>query len=118
MRLIHRVPFTPGEIEFYRQLVFSNLTYGLKCVLDAMDELELSYDDKNADAVKLVEDAPDIKDHDEFPPEYEEALARLWRDEAIQKTIVRGNEFALPEKSVFPLHLIDPHGAEVRSRFT
>jgi guanine nucleotide-binding protein subunit alpha len=98
MRLIHRVPFTPGEVENYRALVFSNLTYGLKCVLDALDELELRLAPAAAPAATLVEDAPDIKDGQPFPAHYAPALAELWADPAVQATVARGNEFALPEK--------------------
>jgi guanine nucleotide-binding protein subunit alpha len=98
MRLIHRVPFTPEEIEFYRALVFSNLTYGMKCVLDAMDDLDLAHAPEHADDAVLVEEAPDIKDGQPYPEHYQAALARLWADPAIQTTIARGNEFALPEK--------------------
>lgn len=47
MRLIHKVPFTPQEVEFYRQLVFNNITQGLRTVLEAMQDLELEVEDEN-----------------------------------------------------------------------
>jgi guanine nucleotide-binding protein subunit alpha len=97
MRLIHRVPFQPHEIEFYRQLVFQNLTYGIKCVLDAMEDLDIVPTEASGPAARLIEDAPDIKDGERYPPEYHEALASLWRDESVQRAIERGNEYALPE---------------------
>jgi guanine nucleotide-binding protein subunit alpha len=100
MRLIHSVEFTPTEIEFYRHLVFSNLTYGMKCVLDAADELELQPSSEVADAIALIEESPDIKDHQPYPSEYHEALQRLWDDETVQAAVKKGNEFALPDKSV------------------
>jgi guanine nucleotide-binding protein subunit alpha len=106
MRVIHSVAFNAHEIEFYRQLVFQNLTYGLKCILDASDELQLVTAPENADAVKLVEEAPDLKDGDAFPPEYEHALARLWKDANIAQTVARGNEFALPEKYGLAVFLV------------
>jgi guanine nucleotide-binding protein subunit alpha len=98
MRLIHRVPFTQSEVENYRQLVFNNLTYGMKCVLDALDELQLQLSPTSAEAVQLVEEAPDIRDGEMYPEEYFDALQTLWEDPAIRQTIERGNEFALPEK--------------------
>ncbi|KAJ7205686.1 heterotrimeric G protein alpha subunit 4 [Mycena haematopus] len=42
MRLIHRVPFSPAETESFRQLVFENLTRGLKYLLDALPDMELA----------------------------------------------------------------------------
>jgi guanine nucleotide-binding protein subunit alpha len=96
MRLIHHQPFTTEEIEFYRQLVFHNLTHGLQNVLEAADHLELALSsEKDAQA---IEDAPDIKDGEPFPMEYKGVLQRMWRDESVQAAIARGNEFALPEK--------------------
>ncbi|KAK7065112.1 heterotrimeric G-protein alpha subunit 4 [Favolaschia claudopus] len=41
MRLIHKVPFSPQETESFRQLVFENLTRGLKYLLDALPDMEL-----------------------------------------------------------------------------
>ena len=41
MRLIHELNFSPQEFEFYRQLVFSNLTQGMKQLLEAMEDMEL-----------------------------------------------------------------------------
>ncbi|KAJ9102879.1 hypothetical protein QFC19_004607 [Naganishia cerealis] len=42
MRLIHDVTFMPEEIEYYRQLVFDNIVQGMKLIIDAMDEWEMS----------------------------------------------------------------------------
>lgn len=47
MRLIHKVPFTAQEVEFYRQLVFNNITQGLRIVLEAMEDLEVEVEDEN-----------------------------------------------------------------------
>ncbi|KAF8167062.1 heterotrimeric G protein alpha subunit 4 [Mycena galopus ATCC 62051] len=41
MRLIHRVPFSAQETEFYRQLIFENITRGLKYLLDALPFMEI-----------------------------------------------------------------------------
>jgi guanine nucleotide-binding protein subunit alpha, other len=98
MRLIHRVPFQAHEIEFYRSLVFQNLTYGLKVVLEAMEELEMDLGEKAAPHRHLIEEAPDIKDGEQYPLQYKDALGDLWADAAVQRTVERGNEFALPEK--------------------
>jgi guanine nucleotide-binding protein subunit alpha, other len=106
MRLIHRVPFQPHEIEFYRQLVFQNLTYGLKVVLEAMEDLELEMGDGAASFKHLIEDAPDIKDGEHYPDQYRQALGILWADAGVQRTVERGNEFALPEKC--DMHALSP----------
>jgi hypothetical protein len=100
MRLIHKVPFSSQEVEGYRQLVFNNLTQGLKYLLDAMEDMELEIDPENAEYAQLMTDASDVGDGEPFPVSYYEPLKRLWADSNVQKAWGRGNEAALPEKYV------------------
>lgn len=98
MRLIHKLPFSPSEIEHYRQLVFDNLTRGLRYVLDAMEDMELEVLEENLPYVELVDGARDLRDGEAFPTEYHPPLKALWADPNVQKAYERGNEAALPEK--------------------
>ena len=98
MRLVHRDPFSAQEIESYRQLIFNNLTHGLKNVIDAMEDMELEVSPENQDLVPIIEDASDIKDGEPFPTEFHDVLKRLWEDPFVQAAYARGNEAALPEK--------------------
>jgi len=98
MRVIHENSFTPSEVEHYRQVVFDNLTRGLRYVLDAMKDMELSVQSHNLSYVELVEQSLGIQEGDPYPPEYHEPLRQLWDDPNIQTAIRRGNEAALPEK--------------------
>jgi guanine nucleotide-binding protein subunit alpha, other len=100
MRLIHSVPFSSQEVESYRQLVFNNITHGLKYLLDAMVDMNLEVEEQNAEYLQLVEDAQDLRDGQPFPIEYLEPLRKLWADTGVQKCWDRGNEAALPEKWV------------------
>ncbi|THH12970.1 hypothetical protein EW146_g7198 [Bondarzewia mesenterica] len=97
MRLIHRIPFSPQEVESYRQLVFNNLTHGLKYLLDAMEDMGLEVSAENAEHIDKVENAVDLRDGEQFPVSYLEPLRVLWADENVQKAWERGNEAALPE---------------------
>ncbi|KAI1789170.1 heterotrimeric G protein alpha subunit 4 [Ganoderma leucocontextum] len=101
MRLIHRVPFSSQEIESYRQLIFNNLTHGLKNVIDAMDDMELEVSPENRDLIPVIEDASDIKDSEPFPVEFHTILKRLWEDPNVQAAYARGNEAALPENLLY-----------------
>ncbi|KAF8907722.1 heterotrimeric G-protein alpha subunit, GPA2-like protein [Gymnopilus junonius] len=97
MRLIHKVPFSPVEIEHYRQLVFDNLTRGLRYLLDAMEDMELKVSEANQEHLELIDGVRDIRDGEPFPMTYFEPLKSLWADENVQKAWSRGNEAALPE---------------------
>lgn len=103
MRLIHKVPFSTQEIENYRQLVFNNLTFGLRYVLEAMDDMELEVADDNLKYLEMMAEVTDLPDGEPFPVQYLEPLKALWSDVNVQKACSRGNEAALPEKSV-PVH--------------
>lgn len=108
MRLIHKVPFSPQEIESFRQLVFDNITRGLRYLLDAMDDFEIKVSEANITNVEIVDSVKDIGDGEAFPTQYIEPLKALWADPNVQRAYERGNEAALPEKcalSVNPLLL-------------
>jgi guanine nucleotide-binding protein subunit alpha len=98
MRLIHRIPFTTAETEHFRQLIFENLTRGLRSILDAMVDMELTVSPENMVYVDMIDDVPDLGDGEPFPPEYQAALCALWGDKNLRKAWNRGNEAALPEK--------------------
>lgn len=101
MRLIHKVPFSPQEVETYRQLTFDNLTRGLKYVLDAMEDMDLKVSEENMQYLSLIENASDLRDGEPFPMEFYQPLKSLWEDPNVQRAWERGNEAALPEKYVF-----------------
>lgn len=98
MRLIHKLPFSSQEIESYRQLIFENLTRGLKYLIDAMEDMELKVAEDNIPHLDVVENATDLRDGEPFPMTYYEPLKALWEDTNVQKAWERGNEAALPEK--------------------
>ena len=101
MRLIHRIPFSKQEVESYRQLVFNNLTHGLKYLLDAMEDMGLEVTSENVEHIEKVENAVDLRDGEPFPESYLDPLKLLWADVSVQKAWERGNEAALPEKCAF-----------------
>ena len=105
MRLIHRVPFSSQEVESYRQLVFNNLTHGLKYVLESMEDMQLEVSPENSEYIGLIESASDLRDGEIFPSPFYEPLRALWNDRGVQRAWGRGNEAALPEKYTL-FHLV------------
>ena len=98
MRVIHEVFFSPSEVEHHRQVIFDNLTRGLRYVLEAMKEMELAVQSDNIHYAEMVENAVGIQDGELYPSEYCKPLRCLWKDPNIQIALRRGNEAALPEK--------------------
>ncbi|KAH8826020.1 guanine nucleotide binding protein, alpha subunit [Flagelloscypha sp. PMI_526] len=99
MRIIHQLPWSEREIESYRKLVFENLVRGMKSVLDAMQDMEISLSSTIQESgwPQLLEEAEDVKDGDPFPASYLPVLKSLWTDPVVQLAVSRGNEAALPE---------------------
>jgi guanine nucleotide-binding protein subunit alpha len=101
MRLIHKKPFTPAEIETYRQLVFVNMTHGFTYLLEAMEDNDLKVSESNMQYLPLFENICDLHDGEPYPNSYYEALKSLWADNNVQEAWRRGNEAALPDKFVY-----------------
>ncbi|PBK60560.1 guanine nucleotide binding protein, alpha subunit [Armillaria solidipes] len=97
MRLIHKIPFSPQEIESFRQFTFDNLTGGLKCILHAMEDMDLKVSEDNIEHTDVIDNARYLNDGEPFPLEYFEPLKALWQDPGIRRAWQRGNEAALPE---------------------
>ncbi|KAG6865042.1 hypothetical protein C0991_005535 [Blastosporella zonata] len=95
------------EIESFRQLVFDNLTRGMKYLLDAMDDMELKVSEDNIPHVEVIENASDLRDGEPFPMIYYEPLKWLWEDPGVQKAWERGNEAALPENLLYFFSALD-----------
>ncbi|KAK0439067.1 heterotrimeric G-protein alpha subunit, GPA2-like protein [Desarmillaria tabescens] len=96
MRLICNIPFSQQDIEYYRQMTLDNLVDGMRCILYAMEDMNLRVSDAN---IKYIEFMywPHVRDGELFPRRYYESLKALWGDPDVQKAWQRGNEAALPE---------------------
>ncbi|KAG9032306.1 hypothetical protein FRB95_001627 [Tulasnella sp. JGI-2019a] len=98
MKVIHNVGFTPQELEYYRQLVFSNMVLGMKAVIEAAEEWQMELSDENEKYLPMFEGHPEeIRDGEPLPTDWLVPLQSLWDDPAVQKARSRGNEAALPE---------------------
>ncbi|KAM6497742.1 guanine nucleotide-binding protein alpha-2 subunit [Amanita muscaria] len=97
MRLIHKVPFSPQEIETFRQIVFDNIVRGFHYILEAMEEMEIQVSPENSEHLEVIETVADVPSGEPFPMQYYEPLKGLWADPNVQKAWERGNEAALPE---------------------
>jgi guanine nucleotide-binding protein subunit alpha, other len=100
MRTFHGLPFSPEEVECYRQQIFGNLTQGLKYVIDALPDMGLALSSDNKSNVGMVTKVRDIQESEPFPVSYLTPLRKLWQDPAVMEAWKRRNEVALPEKYV------------------
>jgi len=99
LRLLYNGPFCAQDVESYRQLIFGNLTNGMRALLSAMLPMGEQVSPKNSSHVATESEwhGRDIGGHPAFPREYAEALKALWADRNVQRAWKRGHEAALPE---------------------
>ncbi|KAI0286640.1 guanine nucleotide binding protein, alpha subunit [Russula aff. rugulosa BPL654] len=116
MRLIHRVPFSSQEVESFRQLIFNNLTHGLKYALDSMEDMGLEVSPDNSEHIELVESANDLRDGEVYPQHFYDPLRLLWNDKGVQQAWDRGNEAALPRNRLFHPEYVPTEQDIVRCR--
>lgn len=114
MRLIHGVPFTQQEIESYRQLVFNNITDGLRVLIEALPDMDFAVSEDRLPILGMLEHPPDMCDREPFPLTYLEPLKSLWTDSGVQAGWGRGNVAAVPEKCVFR-HIIQSSRSHLHS---
>jgi len=114
MRVINRIPWTPTEIESYRQIIWANLIEGMTRIREVMDELniETSRDNIVRRARSLCWNTPflvtpvtctdrgalrpqalfdqvvrqcELGGEQPYPPQYQHILQTLWDDSAVQQ---------------------------------
>ncbi|KAG6826267.1 hypothetical protein H0H92_000505 [Tricholoma furcatifolium] len=107
MRLLH-MPFSPQEIESYRQLIFDNITWGLRFLINAMDGMELEVSKANIKNVDILAKAlGGVAEGEPFPTSLYGPLKSLWMDEKVQEAWGRGNEVAVPDNLAYFFSSLD-----------
>jgi guanine nucleotide-binding protein subunit alpha len=118
MRVINSIPFTPAEIETYRQLIFANIVEGLRVLYTVIEDegiecseetivcrvacIALTYvrtDASTQKAFSNIMEVHEIKDDEVYPAEYRAIFERVWNDSDVQKVIL-GQQVGLPDKYV------------------
>ncbi|CAO3596737.1 unnamed protein product [Absidia cylindrospora] len=98
MRLIYTSGFDAAERESFRHTVFSNITSTIQTVLEAMNTLQVKFDDSQLEEyVQLFDQPPGLKKGEPYPVNYLVPLKKLWADDGVQRVCKQGNTFALHE---------------------
>ncbi|MCJ1387079.1 hypothetical protein MMC17_010208 [Xylographa soralifera] len=108
MRLIYANGFPAHERKEIRQVIFANMVTSFRVIAEEMKDYGYEYANdqtQKCEAILLV--AEDIGVNDSFPTDCLSAMKGLWEDPSIQKTIKRGNEYALHDNILYFYHHID-----------
>ena len=113
MRIIYSEGFHLDERKEVRQVIFSNMIVAFKIIAEEMRDLGINYENEESNVSpllllsvfrmlispkeyeRIIAGAEDIGSDDPFPQQCLVAMKGLWKDASVQKTIGRGNEYAL-----------------------
>ncbi|KAI8093262.1 putative Gpa2-guanine nucleotide-binding protein alpha-2 subunit [Halteromyces radiatus] len=108
MRLIHAAGFDAAERESFRHIVFSNITLTVQTILEAMESLDIKFEDKQLEEyIPLFDSPPAIKKGEPYPLDYLSPLKRLWNDAGVQNACSQGNTFALHDNVTYYFSQLD-----------
>lgn len=90
-------PFTPKEVEAFRQIIFSNMIDCMMLIREIMEDEAFDLDCPE-DITQLFDEvqlAGNVSEGDPYPSRYFYVLQRLWNDSEVQKALRIGYQFAL-----------------------
>lgn len=100
MRIIYGDGFSDAERQSFKVLVFRNCLRSIKALIDALDTLGIALQNP-----ALQDPAYDLLDipENEFNDiaAHKDTIAKLWKDEGIQKAFQRRNEFQLSDSTQY-----------------
>ncbi|TGO17215.1 hypothetical protein BTUL_0019g00040 [Botrytis tulipae] len=97
MRLIYTDKgFSKTEKEEWRIIIFHNILDGLRMTVEAMNDFNTPFEHESTKQyLPIITEEKDLRPCEPIPLEYLKAFKDMWADAGIQKTVERGNEFAL-----------------------
>lgn len=104
MRIIHGEDYSDGDRLEFRPLIYHNMLKGMKVLVEACRRLQIPLSDpenetKGDFVISGYQNSQELSPQ-EFSP-YVEPLKSLWKDEGIQATLARSNEFQLVRQKEF-----------------
>jgi guanine nucleotide-binding protein G(i) subunit alpha len=112
MKLIHEGGYNVQELRGFRAIVYNNVAQSAKMLVNAMDQLGLSYEDPENEANKqLVLDLPEQVGAEHFSEPMVRAIKAIWADQGIQECFKRaGRDFYLIDSARYFLDNLDRVG--------
>ncbi|KAI8059361.1 putative Gpa2-guanine nucleotide-binding protein alpha-2 subunit [Gongronella butleri] len=108
MRLIHTNGFNASERENFRQVIFNNITSTLVSIFEAMEGLEIMFDNPELQKfIPMFSDPPAIEANQPYPADFIEPVKLLWNDPGVQATCRQGNTFALHDNINYYMASLD-----------
>ncbi|KAK2068316.1 hypothetical protein P8C59_002959 [Phyllachora maydis] len=96
MKLIYASGFSKTEKLEWKPVVFNNIVQAFRMIYDAMNELDVKFaNEENEKNMAHIMADYDVNANEPLPTDYLDPIKQLWQDDAVRRTIAKGNEFAL-----------------------
>jgi guanine nucleotide-binding protein G(i) subunit alpha len=110
MKIIHLEGFSPDELMNYRPIVHNNALSVVRTLVQANSRLGIGVEPQNE---KLAEEFGKLNPLKvELTPELGADIATFWKDEGIQKALLRSNEYQLPDVAEYVMEEIERISAD------
>jgi guanine nucleotide-binding protein subunit alpha len=100
MKLIHEGGYSREERKLFKPIIFNNTIQSMRVILEAMELLEIPFDDQRAlnHAQVILAEHEQIHS-DSLLPVVGRAIAVLWRDAGVQQCFQRSREYQLNDSA-------------------
>ena len=96
MRLYCQKNYTRDEREFFREIIFSNVTQGMRAILMTMKSLRLRFGDENLEThARNILGQPEEIERKVLSADVATAIKALWADKGVQEAYKRCTELSL-----------------------
>ncbi|KAG0316436.1 hypothetical protein BGZ99_006918 [Dissophora globulifera] len=108
MKLMHASGFSVAEREAFRSFVFSNMVGAMQSILQAMLDHRIPLSNqRNEKYLTLFSNLPRVTNTLPFPPQFQEAIKELWKDDSVQKAYDLGHTYALADNVKYFFDSVD-----------
>ncbi|XP_065219593.1 guanine nucleotide-binding protein G(i) subunit alpha [Planococcus citri] len=108
MKIIHETGYSREECEEYKPVVYSNTIQSLMTIIKAMDQLGISFNDRNdIEKVKQFYELARYVERGEIKRELFTLMKHLWNNPGVQHCFTRSREYQLNDSAAYYLNALD-----------
>jgi len=112
MKLIHDSGYSRDELESFKEIIFSNTIQSMRVILEAMDNMGLTFADPNcARQAQIILALPSQIEVDSLPSDVSAAVRTLWEDTNVQVAFSRSREYQLNDSARYYFDSMDRIGS-------
>ena len=100
IKLFLEGPYSLGELESFKELIFSNMLWSMRVILDEMEKSGMYFEDqKNEYYVQTIDMAPNHMEIESLESNITDAIRELWKDGGVLECFKRSKEYQLNDSA-------------------